>query len=299
MPIDHERRKIDFLAKTIEIHGRSISLMENTSGDMKPTIVLIHGFGAIKENWIWFARQLPESFHVVAIDLPGHGESFKDFDARYDLDDQVRYLKHILSYLNIQQCHLVGNSMGGAISALYAAAYPEQVQSLLLIDPAGIYDYDCELNRLLKAGKKNPLIVERVEDYYVLMDFVMEKKPFIPWHITNVIAEKAVKNRPINDRIFSDLHGEHQYDFREELKKISAPTLILWGEKDRVIAVENAQIFNRLIPYSKKVILDGIGHMPMIENPKKSAKIYLDFLASIYPASCISYLAPQQPVSIR
>jgi len=279
--INHERGKAGLTAKTIDIDGKSIALMETAGREAKPAIVLIHGFAANKENWIRFARQLPDSFHVVAIDLPGHGESFKDLDARYDLDDQVRYLREILTTLSIQKFHLAGNSMGGAISALYAVAYPDQVESLLLFDPSGIHEYDCELNRLLKAGEKNPLIVEREEDFDVLMDFALEEKPFIPWPITSVMAEKAVKNKPINDKIFSDLRGEHQYDFQEELKRITAPTLILWGAKDRIIAVENAQIFNQLIPGSKTVILEGIGHAPMIEAPEKSAKICLDFISSL------------------
>ena len=91
------------------------------------------------------------------------------------------------------------------------------------------------------------------------------------------MAEKAVKNKTINEKIFSDLTGAHQYVFQEELKKITAPTLILWGAEDRLVHVDNAKIFNQLIPHSKKVILDGIGHVPMLEAPEKSSKIYSEW----------------------
>ena len=65
------------------------------------------------------------------------------------------------------------------------------------------------------------------------------------------------------------------------LQKIVNPTLILWGAEDRIIHVNNAEIFNRLIANSKKVVLEGIGHAPMLESPERSAEIYLDFIASL------------------
>ncbi len=280
MAINYECSKADLFKKTIEVDGRTIALLESERGENKPSIILLHGFTANKENWIRFAAYLTDAYHVVAIDLPGHGESFKNLDVRYDLDDQVRYLKEILNLLNIKKLHLAGNSMGGAISALYAATYPKQVASLFLIDPAGIHQYDCELNRLIKAGK-NPLIVECVDDFDELMDLALEEKPFFPWPIKSVMAEKAVKNKAINEKIFSDLTGAHQYVFQEELKKIAASTLILWGTEDRLVHVDNAQVFNQLIPHSKKVFLDGIGHMPMLEAPEESSKIYLEFISSL------------------
>lgn len=228
MAVSHENWHAGLYKRTIEIDGRTIALLDSEGAGTKQTIVLIHGFAANKENWIRFAGHLTDTYHVVAIDLPGHGESFKDLSLSYDFDDQARYLKKILNQLNIDQCHMAGNSMGGAISCLYATTWPKEVQSLLLIDPAGIFKYECELTRLLKAGE-NPLIVECEEDFDALIDLALEEKPFIPWPVTSVMAEKAIKNKAINDKIFSDFRGDHQFVFEDELKKITAPTLILWG----------------------------------------------------------------------
>jgi pimeloyl-ACP methyl ester carboxylesterase len=280
MVISYENWKAGLCDRRIEIDGRTIALLDSGQADKKQTLVLIHGVTATKEHWIRFAAYFTDAYHVVAIDLPGHGESFKDINLNYDFVDQARYLKKILNQLNIQKCHLAGNSMGGAIAALYAAMYPEKVRSLLLFDPAGIHEYECELTRMLKAGK-NPLIVECAEDFDALKDLALEEKPYIPWPITSVMAEKAVENKTINDKIFSDLHLDSRYDFQEALKKIIAPTLILWGVEDRLISVDTAQVFNRLIPHSKKVILEGIGHEPMLEAPEKSAKICLNFISSL------------------
>ena len=275
--MNYEREKAGLHLKTIDAGGKSISLLESDWGENKPTIVLVHGFAANKENWIRFAAYLTDDYYVVAMDLPGHGDSVKDFNLHYDFKDQVIYVNEILTYLNIDKFHMAGNSMGGAISALYAVAYPEQVESLFLIDPAGIHRYDCELTRCLAEGE-NPLIVTCDEDFYRLMDFVLEQKPYIPWPITGIMAEKAVANEAINRKIFGDFHGEGDRWFSDEIKKIIAPTLILWGAEDRIIAMKNAVLFNQLIPHSQLIVLDGVGHAPMIEVPEKSAEIYKDFI---------------------
>jgi len=280
MALKHEHWKAGLYAKTLDWQGRPISYLENYNDGKKETMVLVHGFAANKENWVRFAGYLVSKYHVVIIDLPGHGESVKDFNLKYDWDDQVRYLHDILSRLNIRKCHMAGNSMGGAISCLYAAAYPDEVLSLLLIDPAGIYRYESELAQILKEGK-NPLIVKTPEDFKKLMDFAMEKKPYIPSAVISVMADKAVENRAINEKIFADAHHSRGFEFEDAIQKIKAPTLIFWGAQDRIISVKNASLFETLIPGAQKIIFDGVGHAPMIEIPKESAKNYIDFLAFV------------------
>lgn len=278
MALDHERSKAGLSLNQFEVNGKAISILEGKRVEGKPSLVLLHGFGANKDNWVRFSRYLTDSFYVIALDLPGHGDSVKDLHLRYDLDDQVGYIHEILEYLNVRELHLVGNSMGGAIAALYAARYPAHVRSLMLMAPGGIYQYESDLNRLLAEGK-NPLIVTNADEFDALMDFALEKKPFIPWPITSVMAEKAVANKPINDKLFADIRGDHRYQFPEELKRITAPTLILWGRKDRVLNVGNASVFEGLIPHSEIIILEDIGHVPMVEDPEKAAEIYREFIA--------------------
>ena len=241
---------------------------------------MIHGFAANKENWIRFAAYLTDAYHVVAMDLPGHGDSVKDFNLKYGFTDQVGYVNEILTHLHIDKFHMTGNSMGGAISSLYAVAYPEKVQSLFLIDPAGIQIYECELTRRLAKGE-NPLIVASTEDFYELMDFALEEKPFIPWPITSVMAEKMIDNEAINHKIFKDFNRKQAYSFDDEIKKITAPTMILWGAADRIIHVDNSAVFNQLIPNSQTVVLQGTGHAPMIEVPEKSSRLYKNFISSL------------------
>jgi len=279
MAISHECRRANLSAQKIEANGIPIAFLESNPDKGHPTVVMLHGFAASKENWIRFARHLTDQFHVVAIDLPGHGESVKDPGLDYDIDDQVGYLKPVLAQMNLQPFHLVGNSMGGAVSALYAARHPDQVKSLFLIDPAGIYAYESELVACL-INNENPLLVEEKDDFDRLMDFAMEKQPFIPWPVKSVMAERMIARKELNKQIFADIRTNHDYYFKSELKQISAPTKIVWGREDRVINWKNASVFDRLIPNSEKIILDGIGHAPMIEAPEKTAGLFRAFVVS-------------------
>lgn len=277
MAISHECRRADLSAKKIEVNGMPVAFLESSPDKGHPTVVMLHGFSASKENWLRFAKHLTDQFHVVAIDLPGHGESVKDPALSYDIDDQVGYLKPILKQMGIQQFHMIGNSMGGAISALYAARHPEQAASLFLIDPAGIYAYESELvGRIL--NNENPLLVEEKDDFDRLMDFAMEKPPFIPWPVKSVMAERMIAKKALNKQIFADIRTNHDYCFKSELKQISAPAMIVWGREDRVINWKNASVFDRLIPASKTKVLDGIGHAPMVEAPQTTAEIFTAFI---------------------
>ncbi len=241
------------------------------------TFVLIHGFAASKENWLRYARYLTDRYNVIIPDLPGHGESSSSESTSYAIDAQANRLHAFLQALDIRQVHLVGNSMGGAISAVYSAHYPQNVATLTLIDPAGILDVPSQFAEELKQGR-NPLIVSRREDFTLLLDFALEKKPFIPWPVSQVAAEKAMIRKSINNKIFADLRNKKTDNFRQVLTSIQAPTLIIWGDQDRVINVKNGQTFNQMIPVNELRIMKGIGHAPMIEVPNKSASMTLEWV---------------------
>lgn len=279
MMMRHELRRAGLTAETLDVNGKSIAVLESRRDPGKPTVVLVHGFAASKENWVRFAAHLTGSCHVVAVDLPGHGESAKDFAQSYGIADQVGYLHDILAELKVNRFHLSGNSMGGEISALYAVRYPDEVMTLTLMNPAGIHDHESELLRRLNAGEKNPLIVETPADFDYLFHFAMEKPPFVPWPIKSVFAERAAANRAINEKIFKDIRKTNPgIDFKAEIRKINAPTLIIWGDRDRIIDVGNADEFEKLIPGSRKHVFEGVGHAPMIEIPGEAAEIFKSFI---------------------
>jgi pimeloyl-ACP methyl ester carboxylesterase len=109
----------------LEVANLSIHYYEGGPSDAE-TLLMIHGFGANKDNWLRFARHFTERYHVIALDLPGFGDSSQPH-ASYDVGSQVERVAAFTQALGIKKTHLIGNSMGGHISALYAARYPEQV----------------------------------------------------------------------------------------------------------------------------------------------------------------------------
>ena len=278
MAINHERDRANLTVKTITVNNMPITLLFTPMDKSKETMVLLHGFAANKEGWVRYAAEVTDQYNVIAVDLPGHGESIKDFSLNYRVADQVGYLDLIVQELNISRFHLAGNSMGGAITAMYSATFPDKVITAVLFNPAGIHDHESVLAKLLKKGE-NPLIVENAEDFDRLMEFGLEEKPFIPWPITEILAQQALANKEINHKIFNDIKSENGTAFKQKLTTIKAPTLILWGTEDRVINVDNSALFEKLIPNAQKIIFEDIGHAPMIEIPEKSANHVKTFIA--------------------
>jgi abhydrolase domain-containing protein 6 len=278
--IGFERSTAGLEAASITLGELDIAYLRNADMNSGDTIVMVHGFGANKDNWTRMARELTDKFNVYAIDLPGHGESSKPLDLGYRLDQQVAHLARILQALDIAEMHMMGNSMGGAITALYAATYPEQIKTAVLFDPAGILEYESELFDLVVAGD-NPLIPSKPGDFERLMDFALEKKPFIPWPVLGVMEEQVLANQAINEVIFAAIRDtSFEPDFRNIIARIKNPVLVVWGKEDRVINYRNGNVFVNIIPDAQLKILDGIGHAPMIEAPEESARLFLEFAKS-------------------
>lgn len=277
--ISWERSSAGLEPASITVNNMNIAYLRNEEQVDGDTLVLIHGFGANKDNWTRIAKELTDEFNVYAIDLPGHGDSSKPLDIGYHFDDQVKNLADILAELNLGKVHMLGNSMGGAITALYAATYPDQIHSAVLFDPAGIYVYESELMSLVENGE-NPLIPSKEGDFERLVNFALEKKPFAPWPIYAVMEEKAIANEEVNKVIFAAIRDSaYAATFRDTITNIKAPVLVIWGQEDRITDPRNADIFVQQIPDARKVLLEGVGHAPMVEVPEKSAKLFREFLA--------------------
>jgi len=277
--IGWERSSAGLETASVKVGDLNIAYLRSQEIVDADTLVLIHGFGANKDNWTRLAKEFKGEFNIYAIDLVGHGESSKPMDTGYRFEDQVSYLNQILEQLGVERFHMMGNSMGGAITALYAATYPQQVQSAVLFDPAGIFEYESELVDLVVEGD-NPLIPKEEGDFDRLLDFALEKRPFVPWPIFDVMEEKAIANREVNEIIFAAIRDTgFEPDFRNAIQEIEAPVLVVWGKLDRVINYRNADVFVDAIPDARKVILDDIGHAPMVEAPEQSAELFRAFLA--------------------
>ena len=244
------------------------------------TIVMIHGFGANKDNWLRFAKFFTERYHVIALDLPGFGDSSKP-DASYDVGTQAERVTAFVKALGLSKVHLIGNSMGGHIAALYAARHPEQVLSLALLDNAGVTSpKKSELYEMLERNEPNPLVARDPESFAKLVSFVFVQPPNVPANVQRYMAEQASARSEQNDKVFKHLR-ERYIPLEPELPKIQAPTLLLWGDKDRVLDVSSIEVMRPLLKKPSVVIMKDCGHVPMIERPEETAQHYQAFLDGI------------------
>ena len=270
-------RKIGGLEqKSVVVNGMNIQYLEGGKGD---PLILIHGFGANKDNWTRIGKFLTLHFHVIAPDLQGFGESDQNPEGKYTIKDQALFLKQFLNKIGIKSFHLGGNSMGGNIAGQYAALYQGDLKSLFLIAPGGVVSSKpSELFQMIKNGEANPLIARNKEEYEKLLDFVFVNKPFIPSPIKGFLAKEAIKNQDRNNKIFQLIKNPDLNEPMESLlKNTNIKTFILWGAEDRVLDSSGAKILESIMKNSKAVVLKNIGHVPMIEIPEKTAKLYLDF----------------------
>ena len=235
------------------------------------------GWGGERDSGRLSPRHFTERYQVIAIDLPGFGDSSKPA-ASYDVGTQVERVAAFTQALNIQRLHIVGNSMGGHISALYAARYPEQVLSVGLLANAGVTaPQKSQLIEILERGDANPLVVKNPEDFERLLEFVFVEVPYLPTKVKQHLAEKGIANSAHNEQIFAQLINRY-LPLEPELPKIQAPTLVLWGEHDRALHVSSAEAMRPLLRKPTIVVMPNTGHAPMIERPTQSAQHYQAFL---------------------
>ncbi|MHA2315917.1 MAG: alpha/beta fold hydrolase [Candidatus Hermodarchaeia archaeon] len=273
-----ERSNAGLKQHSIKVDASNIEYLKGGKGD---NLLLLHGFGGDKDNWTRISRYLTPHFCVIAPDLPGFGESTRDPNANYTIAAQTNRVRAFVQSLELKSFHLAGCSMGGHIAGTYSARYPKNVISLWLIAPGGVASSDpSEWARLLKAGKPDPLIVDSVEGYEQLLDFIFVKRPFIPRPIKYYFAQQAIKYHMFNEKI--DEHLRKTMDSSPSLEVLlaqsSIPTLILWGAEDRILRVSGARILESAMPKAKAVIMEDVGHAPMIERPEESAKHFLCLL---------------------
>ncbi len=240
-------------------------------------LMLLHGFGGDKDNFTRVARFLTPHFRVIIPDHIGFGESSHPQDADYSPGVQAARIRTLAKALGITKLHVGGSSMGGQISLMYAALFPDEVKSLWLLDPGGIWSAPpSELRKIISTTGENPLMARNEDEFAKIFAFVMADPPFIPRPMLNVMAKERIRNYELEKRILKEIAADSVEKYVTGLK---TPTLIIFGDKDRAINPATAEILHKLMPRSEVIIMKGIGHLPMIEQPRKSAEDYLKFRA--------------------
>jgi triacylglycerol lipase len=274
------------LALRLERRRNGLALREKTVGDVTiryleggrgDTLVLIHGFGADKDNFVRVAGPLTRHFHVVVPDLPGFGDSTRLPDAPYRFADQARRLHDVLHGLGLQRFHIGGSSMGGAIAAVYGALYPQDVISRWLLAPAGVDGAsDSEVAARYRATGDSLLLPTSAADFKRVLALATEKPPFLTPSIKRVLGERAVKDTALHTRVFEEIANDTPIN--ELMRTSTAPTLIVWGDRDRVLDVSGAAILRDALPQAELITMPGIGHLPMVEAPRQCATDFIDYV---------------------
>ena len=273
--INFERSRADLTLEKVSISEGEIVYLRNNPSDQAETILMVHGFGADKDNWILLARSFYQTYQLIIPDLPGHGESFKSMTANYSINNQVRRLHEFLNKLGLSTVHIMGHSMGGSIVSQFTSQYPQIVKSLVLVCSGGGHGTKSEFDILREQKGENPLIVNTYEDFKEIIHWAMEKPPYIPGPVLKVMAKQKIARAEIDNKIFQEVHIDES--LTPVMSAIQAPTLIIWGQKDRLIHVDRGAVIQKAIPNSKFVVLKDIGHSPILEAPKKTSELIIDF----------------------
>ncbi len=273
-----ERRRAGLRARTFASASVRMPYLEGGSGE---TIVLVHGFGGDKDNFTRVARFLTRSFHVLIPDLPGFGEASRVAGADYSIGAQVGHLRAFLQATGAAApLHLGGNSMGGFIVAQFAALYPAQVASLWLLDAAGTAAaFDNELFRRYHQSGDMPLLLRSPDDIGAMLRACTFRAPLVPHSVKRQLGRRGAADYALHQSILRQIHLSPLLE--QQFSAIATPALIVWGEQDAVLNPAGAAALHAILPASEVAMMPDIGHLPMLEAPRRSAVAYLAFLRRV------------------
>jgi pimeloyl-ACP methyl ester carboxylesterase len=276
--------------KTMDVDGTTLNYVDVGSGDEEP-VVLVHGLGGQWQNWLENIPRLAMDRRVVAMDLPGFGLSPEPADDEISIPGYGRCVNALCDKLGFGRVNLVGNSMGGYVAAEVAIQFPERVGRLVLVSAAGISSAETLQAPILTVGRvatalatntvaRHRKLASRPVTRHVSLALVARHPRLLKPDLAYEGFYKGAGKGGFDNALRASL----DYDFRDRLPEVKVPTLIVWGEKDSIIPVRDADEFERLIEDSRKIVMRDTGHIPMAERPNVFNDLLLEFLAETGPA---------------
>lgn len=256
--------------KTVTVFGVAIHYLEAGSG---PNVVLLHGLGGDASGWAKTIDALSGKFHVFVPDQVGFGKSGKPL-IQYRVGTLVDFLDGFYKAVGIQRATVIGNSLGGWVTAAFALAHPEEVERVVLVDAAGFRDsVDPKVARELDSSTRENIVRTMKLAFYT--QAIAEDTE----EIDTLFTEKMTSGDgyTIHSFIESFSRGEDVLDGKAS--GIKQPTLIVWGKQDGLIAISTGERYKREIAGSQLVVIDKCGHIPQIERPEEFNATLLAFLS--------------------
>jgi pimeloyl-ACP methyl ester carboxylesterase len=272
----------------VDVGGVRAHVRDEGRPDAVP-VVMVHGSMGSLHMWEGWVRELQDRARLISVDLPGHGLTGAWPRDEYTIEAYTDFLEVLVDTMKLERFVLVGHSLGGAVAWSFAATRPDRVSQLVLVDAAG-YPREGEaplptrLARLPVLGdigihfKPDRLVRRSLEEIYVDQSMVTPDR----------IKRYAELQRFPGNRVATLQRARTQEPLDPTpLKRLTVPTLILWGVKDKWVPVADAFRFQEDIKGAKLALFDNLGHNPQEEDPKATAAA----LAAILPE------APPLPVT--
>lgn len=279
-----EREFADEHTRFVEVDGVRFHVRDEGEG---PPLLLMHGLIDNLFSFDPLVAALKDRYRVLRIDLPAHGLTGPEPKKRYDWIKAAPLVLALIEKLGLERLTLVGHSMGGAVAWQIGTRNPEAVERLVLISPAGYKTggggSTSFILKILFRLSKTPaasFVVRLVprERYRVASRGAFGD----PSRCTDAFADRQlrlVRRKGNRDAILGMMGYGRSSDPNEELQRIKTPTLLIWGTKDIVLPVEQAEKFHERIDDSRLVRIEGAGHMVMYEEPEETARAIDTFIA--------------------
>jgi len=259
----------------VRVHGRLMNIVDIGEG---PVALFVHGLSGCWQNWLENIPYFARDHRVIAVDLPGFGESQMPAE-KISMSGYARSLDALLDELGVEEVRLVGNSMGGFVGAELALMVPDRVERLVLVSAAGLSIDQIRTER--QHGIRHR--AENAAFFYLgwmasRTDAVTRRRRTREWLLLLVAAHPSQLSPQLvlelvkgsgKPGFMPALDAMLHYPLRDRLAELACPTFIVWGDKDRLVPVKDADEFERLIDDSRKVVYEDTGHTPMFERPAR------------------------------
>lgn len=273
--------------KTVKLQGVNIAYREVGKG--RP-VLMLHGIASFSYTWNLMIEKMSGNFRYIMVDLKGLGYSEKETDNKLSPFDQSSIISDFIEHFNLKDILLIGHSMGGAVALLsvFDKAISKRVTELVIIDSAGMFlkipdfvaDFlsTAEDRIIMKYASARPDVLPRFILSELYYDYSKIQLELIDQYSQAYALPGAKKCMIASLR---QLLISNFADFYSRLQKLTMRTLIIWGEEDRVIEIEDAYHFKNAIPHSVLKIIPACGHSPQEECPEETAAVILDFLEHV------------------
>jgi pimeloyl-ACP methyl ester carboxylesterase len=281
-----------FPVEYVSLHGHRIGYRRAGEG---PVLLLLHGIAGSSATWIPVMELLQREYSVLAPDFFGHGESAKPV-GDYSLGSHASGMRDFLQLLGIDRVTVVGQSFGGGVAMQFAYQFPEFCERLVLVDAGGL---GREVNWILR------LATFPAAEYVMPLLFPSFVRDWGD-SLAGFVEGRGIRNARVTEvwRSYRSLtEADNRHAFVKTMRavidpggqSVSAldrlylagrmPTMIVWGEQDRIIPVIHAHTAHAVIPDSRLEIMAGVGHFPHAEQPRRFAEILTDFMRTTEPSA--------------